>query len=159
VLTPGVLVRTAGRVATTKVELHLEHPDQGARSRLTTDFVVLATGYRERPAGRMLAGLEPWLLRDPAGRLRTDDDCRLVLDPSVTGSVYVQNAGAPALGAGEDALGLTAWRAARVLGSLTGTSSRALPARTAFTTFGLEPPAPAEVPGPVRRLIPLAHGG
>lgn len=49
VLTPGVRVRTAGRLATTRVELHLEHVQQDTRSRLTTDAVVLATGYRERP--------------------------------------------------------------------------------------------------------------
>lgn len=51
VLTPGVLVRTAGRVGATRIELHLEHAQQSGRSRLTTDAVVLATGYRERPLG------------------------------------------------------------------------------------------------------------
>ncbi|HET6858596.1 MAG TPA: lysine N(6)-hydroxylase/L-ornithine N(5)-oxygenase family protein, partial [Streptomyces sp.] len=64
VMTPGVSVRTAGRVATTKVELHLEHLQQGTRSRLTTDAVVLATGYRERPLGQLLAGLDPYIRRD-----------------------------------------------------------------------------------------------
>ncbi|GAA3107566.1 hypothetical protein GCM10017687_19600 [Streptomyces echinatus] len=52
VLVPGVRVRTAGRIAATKIELHLEHLQQDTRSRLTTDAVVLATGYRERPLGR-----------------------------------------------------------------------------------------------------------
>ncbi len=92
VLTPGVHVRTAGRVATTRIELHLEHDQQKTRSRLTTDAVVLATGYRERPLGRVLAGLDPYLRRDSRERPRVDERFRLLLDPSVTGRVYVQNA-------------------------------------------------------------------
>ena len=86
VLTPGVRVRTAGRIATTKVELHLEHTQQNTRSRLTTDAVVLATGYRERPLDRILAGLDPYIRRDSRERPRIDEQFRLVLDPSVTGT-------------------------------------------------------------------------
>lgn len=138
VLTPGVTVRTAGRVATTKVELHLEHTQQATRSRLTTDAVVLATGYRERPLGRMLAGLDPYMRRDAAGRLRIDDEFRLILDGSVTGSVYVQNAERHTHGIGAPDLGLAAWRSASILNSLTGKEPYPLPRRTAFTSFGLE---------------------
>ncbi|HZX40001.1 MAG TPA: lysine N(6)-hydroxylase/L-ornithine N(5)-oxygenase family protein, partial [Streptomyces sp.] len=106
VLTPGVSVRTAGRVATTKVELHIEHTQQGTRSRLTTDAVVLATGYRERPVDRILAGLDPHMRRDAARRPRVDDQFRLLLDSSVTGSVYVQNAERHTHGVGAPDLGL-----------------------------------------------------
>ncbi|MET7436806.1 lysine N(6)-hydroxylase/L-ornithine N(5)-oxygenase family protein [Streptomyces sp. NPDC004082] len=139
VLTPAVHVRTAGRVATTKVELHLEHVQQGTRSRLTTDAVVLATGYRERPLSRILAGLDPYLRRDSAERPRIDDRFRLVLDPSVTGQVYVQNAELHTHGVGAPDLGLAAWRSATILNSLTGKDPYPLPERTSFTTFGLEP--------------------
>ncbi|MFJ3301682.1 lysine N(6)-hydroxylase/L-ornithine N(5)-oxygenase family protein [Streptomyces sp. NPDC086549] len=138
VLTPGVRVRTAGRIATTKIELHLEHVQQDSRSRLTTDAVVLATGYRERPVGHILAGLDPYLRRDGSGRPRVDERFRLVLDPSVTGSVYVQNAELHTHGVGAPDLGLAAWRSATILNSLTGKEPYPLPARTAFTTFGLE---------------------
>lgn len=120
VLTPGVRVRTAGRIATTKVELHLEHLQQNTRFRLTTDAVVLATGYRERPLDRILAGLDPYLRRDSAERPRVDDQFRLVLDPSVTGSgcqVYVQNAERHTHGVGAPDLGLAAWRSATILNS------------------------------------------
>ncbi|MFC7306475.1 lysine N(6)-hydroxylase/L-ornithine N(5)-oxygenase family protein [Streptomyces monticola] len=139
-LTPGVSVRTAGRVATTKVELHLEHLQQGTRSRLTTDAVVLATGYRERPLGQMLAGLDPYIRRDASERPRIDAQHRLVLDPSVTGAgsnVYVQNAERHTHGVGAPDLGLAAWRAAQILNSLTEKNPYPLPARTAFTTFGI----------------------
>ncbi|MFF3486185.1 lysine N(6)-hydroxylase/L-ornithine N(5)-oxygenase family protein [Streptomyces sp. NPDC002701] len=137
VLTPGVHVRTAGRIATTQIELHLEHVQQADRSRMTTDAVVLATGYRERPLDRILAGLDPYMRRDASERPRIDDRHRLVLDPSVTGAVHVQNAERHTHGVGAPDLGLTAWRSASILNSLTGKDPYPLPSRTAFTTFGL----------------------
>ncbi|MFE7807988.1 lysine N(6)-hydroxylase/L-ornithine N(5)-oxygenase family protein [Streptomyces sp. NPDC057430] len=157
VLTPGVRVRTAGRVATTKVELHLEHPQQSTRSRLTTDAVVLATGYRERPVDRMLAGLDPYLRHDSAGRARIDDAFRLVLDPSVTGSVYVQNAEKHTHGVGAPDLGLAAWRSATILNSLTGKEPYPLPRRTAFTSFGLERREAPHIPAQGQALTPLTR--
>ncbi|MEV5980236.1 SidA/IucD/PvdA family monooxygenase [Streptomyces sp. NPDC052114] len=144
VLTPGVSVRTAGRVATTRVELHLEHLQQGTRSRLTTDAVVLATGYRERPLDQLLAGLDPYIRKDSSARPRVDEQYRLVLDPSVTGTgcnVYVQNAERHTHGVGAPDLGLAAWRSATILNSLTGKDPYPLPQRTAFTSFGLQNPA------------------
>ncbi|MCP3821010.1 SidA/IucD/PvdA family monooxygenase [Streptomyces sp. A3M-1-3] len=156
VLTPGVTVRTAGRVATTKVELHLEHLQQGTRSRLTTDAVVLATGYRERPLGPLLAGLDPYIRRDSAERPRIDDEYRMVLDPSVTGSVYVQNAERHTHGVGAPDLGLAAWRSAAILNSLTGKNPYPLPQRTAFTSFGLEREQPRPAPAP-EGLLPLVE--
>ncbi|MEV5436312.1 SidA/IucD/PvdA family monooxygenase [Streptomyces sp. NPDC052682] len=156
VLTPGVRVRTAGRIATTKVELHLEHIQQDTRSRLTTDAVVLATGYRERPLDHVLAGLDPYLRRDSRDRPRVDAHFRLVLDPSVTGTVYVQNAGTHTHGVGAPDLGLAAWRSATILNHLTGKETYPLPRRTAFTTFGLDQPPliPPARQAPV--LTPLA---
>ncbi|GAA4923843.1 lysine N(6)-hydroxylase/L-ornithine N(5)-oxygenase family protein [Streptomyces coeruleoprunus] len=155
VLTPGVRVRTAGRLATTKVELHLEHLQQGTRSRLTTDAVVLATGYRERPLHRVLAALDPYMRRDSKERPRIDDHHRLVLDPSVTGSVYVQNAETHTHGVGAPGHGLTAWRSATVLNHLTGKQPYPLPDRTAFTSFGLERREPPRIPTQGRTLTPL----
>lgn len=142
VLTPGVHLRTAGRIATTQIELHLEHVQQDTRRRMTTNAVVLATGYQERPLGRILAGLDPYMRRDNAERPRVDDEFRLVLDPVVTGSVYVQNAEGHTHGVGAPDLGLAAWRSATILNSLTGRETYRLPTRTAFTTFGLEQQEP-----------------
>ncbi|MEV6111961.1 SidA/IucD/PvdA family monooxygenase [Streptomyces sp. NPDC052109] len=158
VLVPGVRVRTAGRIATTQIELHLEHIQQDSRSRLTTDAVVLATGYRERPLGRILAGLDPYLRRDSSERPRVDEEFRLVLDPSVTGSVYVQNAELHTHGVGAPDLGLAAWRSATILNSLTGKDPYPLPGRTAFTTFGLEQPPHVPQTRQPKQLIPLVEG-
>ncbi|MFD4942665.1 lysine N(6)-hydroxylase/L-ornithine N(5)-oxygenase family protein [Streptomyces sp. NPDC058239] len=156
-LTPGVSVRTAGRVANTRIELHLEHTQQNTRSRLTTDAVVLATGYRERSLDRILTGLDPHMHRDASARPRIDDRFRLVLDPTVTGNVYVQNAERHTHGVGAPDLGLAAWRSATILNNLTGTNAYPLPERTAFTTFGLTPQNPT-VPTQNPDLIPLAQG-
>ncbi|MCH0562758.1 lysine N(6)-hydroxylase/L-ornithine N(5)-oxygenase family protein [Streptomyces sp. MUM 2J] len=161
VLTPGVRVRTAGRLATTKVELHLEHIEQGTRSRLATDAVVLATGYRERPLTTLLAGLDPYLRRDAGQRPRIDEHFRLALAPSVTGTVYVQNAERHTHGVGTPDLGLAAWRSATILNTLTGKEIYPLPGRTAFTTFGLDghPHIPPARRAPAAAtLTPLADG-
>ncbi|MEV7403864.1 SidA/IucD/PvdA family monooxygenase [Streptomyces sp. NPDC091267] len=155
-LTPGVAVRTAGRVATTRVELHLEHTQQGTRSRLTTDAVILATGYRERPLDQILGGLETHLRRDTAGRPRIDDQFRLDLDPTITGNIYVQNAERHTHGVGAPDLGLAAWRSATILNNLTGTTPYPLPQRTAFTTFGLTPHTP-KIPAQSPALTPLVQ--
>ncbi|MFI6683488.1 lysine N(6)-hydroxylase/L-ornithine N(5)-oxygenase family protein [Streptomyces sp. NPDC050485] len=156
-LTPGVTVRTAGRVATTKVELHVEHIQQGTRSRLTTDAVVLATGYRERPLGRILAGLDPYMRYDAGERPRVDEEFRLVLDPHVTGSVYVQNAEKHTHGVGAPDLGLAAWRSAAILNSVTGKEPYPLPARTAFTTFGLDKKDQTRPARQPEGLVPLVE--
>ena len=160
VLTPGVHVRTAGRISTTQIELHLEHTQQNTRSRLTTDAVVLATGYRERPLDRILAGLDPYLRRDNRERPRIDEQFRLILDPAVTGAVHVQNAERHTHGIGTPDLGLAAWRSATILNTLTPKEPYPLPTRTAFTTFGLhqhQPHVPHARRAP-RILTPLIDG-
>ena len=160
VLTPGVPVRTAGRIATTKVELHLEHIQQGTRSRLTTDAVVLATGYRERPLDRILAGLDPYLRRDSRERPRIDDQLPARPRPlrhRAGCHVYVQNAELHTHGVGTPDLGLAAWRSATILNTLTGKDPYPLPTRTAFTTFGLEPRPQIPPARQEKTLTPLVH--
>ncbi|MBW5254845.1 SidA/IucD/PvdA family monooxygenase, partial [Streptomyces sp. P01-B04] len=155
-LTPGVTVRTAGRLANTRIELHLEHTQQGTRTRLTTDAVVLATGYRERPLDPILDSLGTHLRRDTAGRPRIDHHHRLDLDPTITGNIYVQNAERHTHGVGAPDLGLAAWRSATILNHLTGTTPYPLPQRTAFTTFGLTQNTGIPAQNPV--LVPLIRG-
>ncbi|CAM5570770.1 lysine N(6)-hydroxylase/L-ornithine N(5)-oxygenase family protein [Streptomyces pilosus] len=159
VLTPAVHVRAAHRTDRARIELHLEHTHQRTRARLTTDAVVLATGHRPRSLDRLLGSLEPHLRRDRAGRPRIDAHFRLCLDRAVTGSVYVQNAELHTHGVGAPDLGLAAWRSATILNHVTGRPVYPLPARTAFTTFGLQART-RQVP-PARqaaRLTPLADG-
>ncbi|MGW3250815.1 lysine N(6)-hydroxylase/L-ornithine N(5)-oxygenase family protein [Streptomyces fungicidicus] len=159
VLTPAVHVHAAGRPGPGRIELHLEHTVQGTRTRLTTDAVVLATGHRGRPLDDLLAPLDPYLRRDRAGRPRVDAHYRLALDPAVSGGIYVQNAELHTHGVGAPDLGLAAWRSATILNHLTGGPAYPLPARTAFTTFGLRPETPQVPPArQAARPTPLADG-
>ncbi|MEV1045669.1 SidA/IucD/PvdA family monooxygenase [Streptomyces sp. NPDC049916] len=135
-LTPGIEV-TGAAVTGGRVELSVEHGQQEARGRLTTDAVVLATGYRERPVDTLLAALDPYIARDHAGRPEVDEAQRLLLAPEITGSVFVQNAERHTHGVGTPDLGLAAWRSAVIVNALTGKETYPLPDRTAFTTFGL----------------------
>ena len=54
------------------------------------------------------------------------------------GALFVQNAERHTHGPGAPDLGLGAWRAAVILNAVCGKTVHELPARTAFTTFGLE---------------------
>jgi lysine N6-hydroxylase len=85
---------------------------------------------------------------DSKERPRIDDQYRLAMDPSITGSgcnIYVQNAERHTHGIGTPDLGLAAWRSAAILNSITGKEAYPLPTRTAFTTFGLDPAPPRHV--------------
>ncbi|MEU8590336.1 SidA/IucD/PvdA family monooxygenase [Streptomyces sp. NPDC048664] len=139
-LTPGIHVHTARRTTDSRIELHLEHIQQHTRTTLTTDAVILATGYRQRPLDPILSGLEPHLARDNSGRPHIDHHFRMALHPAITGTIYVQNAELHTHGVGTPDLGLAAWRSATILNTLTGTRPYPLPERTAFTSFGLQPP-------------------
>ncbi|WP_335939428.1 lysine N(6)-hydroxylase/L-ornithine N(5)-oxygenase family protein [Streptomyces sp. PTD5-9] len=138
-LTPGVTVHTAQRTPDHRIRLHLEHTQQNTRTTLTTDAVVLATGYHERPLDHILTALTPHLHRDTSERPLIDHHFRLELDPAITGNIYVQNAERHTHGVGAPDLGLAAWRSATILNHLTGANPYPLPQRTAFTTFGLTP--------------------
>jgi putrescine N-hydroxylase len=139
VLTPGVTVRTAGRIGTTQLELHLDHAEQGERARLTTNALILATGYRERPLDALLTSLDTVIRRDTAGRPHIDAQYRLELAPEITGTISVQNAERHSHGVGAPDLGLVAHRSATILNALTPEPRYPLPDRAAFTTFGLRP--------------------
>ncbi|MBA0050398.1 lysine 6-monooxygenase [Streptomyces sp. AJS327] len=168
VLVPGVRVRTAGRIGPGRVELHLEHVEQNERTTLTTDAVVLATGYRERSFEELLPTLAPAILRDASGRPRIDGRYRLVTDSRVRGSIFVQNAERHTHGVGAPDLGLAAHRSATILNTLSGRAVYPLPTRTAFTTFGLRgatghtpPPAgpPAVQPARTPAAPPRTEAG
>ncbi|MFI2639600.1 lysine N(6)-hydroxylase/L-ornithine N(5)-oxygenase family protein [Streptomyces sp. NPDC018610] len=162
VLTPGVRVRAADRRGSDTIELDLEHTQQGAHTRLATHAVVLATGHRRRPLTPLLDGLAPHLRHDSQGRPRVDERYRLVLDPAITDAdchVHVQNAELHTHGVGTPDLGLAAWRSATILNTVTGKDTYPLPARTAFTTFGLRQQRP-QIPSAhqIKELTPLADG-
>jgi lysine N6-hydroxylase len=137
VLQPGVEVTAARATAGGRVELTVRHVQQGGTASLTTDAVVAATGYAERPLDGLLGPLAGRLRTDGQGRPLVGAGYRLDLGPDVTGSVFVQNAERHTHGVGAPDLGLAAWRAAVIVNQLCGREAYPLPKRTAFTTFGL----------------------
>ncbi|WP_436496104.1 lysine N(6)-hydroxylase/L-ornithine N(5)-oxygenase family protein [Actinokineospora sp. HUAS TT18] len=116
------------------LDLTVRHGQQGTTTDLRTDAVVCATGYAERDLGPLLADAA---CRDESGRLQVDADYRLRLRPDIGGAVYVQNAERHTHGVSAPDLGLAAWRSATIVNAVCGRVVHRLPARTAFTTFGL----------------------
>jgi lysine N6-hydroxylase len=133
-LMPGVAVTDARR-GSAGVELTCLHTEQERSFAVTTDRVVLATGYTSnRPA--CLDPLVDVIEWDEHGRYQIDDDYRVALD-GVSGGLYVQNAEMHSHGVGAPDLGLGAYRAAMIINAVAGRSTFPLPERNAFTTFGV----------------------
>jgi lysine N6-hydroxylase len=101
------------------------------------DCVVLATGYRADPPA-CLAELAPLVAWDERGRYRVGLDYRVATDPRVTGGLFVQNGELHTHGVGTPDLGLGAHRAATIVNAVSGRQVYRLPARTAFTDFGVD---------------------
>lgn len=142
-ITPGVEV-VAARAGDGGIELELRHTENHDNATVRADGVVLATGYTERSLDPVLGPLAEVMVRDSAGRPQIDRDYRLDLGRDISGSVFVQNAERHTHGVGAPDLGLGAWRAAVILNAAHGREVYRLPARTAFTSFGLSaghPPA------------------
>lgn len=131
-LRPGVSV-TSCRAEGDRLVLECEHGQQGSAFEVTTDAVVLATGYAARLPGFLGPVLEQLDLDDRA-RYRVGTDYRVATVDGL-GALYVQNAEAHTHGVGAPDLGLGAWRAATILSAVTGQDL--LPANEgAFTSFG-----------------------
>ncbi len=138
-LMPGVSVQSASLGDERgEITLGCRHHDQDRTFPLTTDAVVLATGYAARRPALLdpVAGL---LALDDTGRFQIDARYRIATDPDLTGHLYVQNAELHTHGVGAPDLGLGAWRAAVILDDLTGGHAYRLPPPSAFTTFGAPP--------------------
>jgi lysine N6-hydroxylase len=136
-LMPGVAVTEARRTPD-GYELTCRHVEQQSSFNVTTDRVVLATGYAARRPDFLdpLAALVDW---DERGRYQVGGDYRVATDPRIAGGLYVQNAEMHTHGVGAPDLTLGAWRAATILNAVCGRDVQPLPATTAFTTFGVPP--------------------
>ncbi len=119
------------------VRLECRHVEQDQRFTVDTDRLVLSTGYSARRPD-FLDTMGELVHLDPHGRFRVGEDYRVDLDDGVGGGLYVQNAEMHTHGVGAPDLGLGAYRAAVILNSLTDRQAYRLPARTAFTTFGVD---------------------
>lgn len=139
-LHPGVEVVQARR-SDDGFALRCRHNELDEMFEITTDRIVLASGYAPRRPD-CLEPLAPLIDWDDRGRYRVDGDYRVATDASVTGGLYVQNAEMHTHGVGAPDLTLGAWRAATILNAVAGRTLVPVPARTAFTTFGLSATGP-----------------
>ncbi|WP_042393969.1 lysine N(6)-hydroxylase/L-ornithine N(5)-oxygenase family protein [Streptacidiphilus carbonis] len=136
---PGTEVEAARLGACGGLELHCRHLQTGITYTRRTGSVILATGHgARRPA--LLDPLGDLVDRDDQGRLLVDLEHRIGLRPDVTGGIYVQNAELHTHGVGTPDLGLGAHRAATILNAVAARTVHRLPARTAWTTFGVPTP-------------------
>jgi putrescine N-hydroxylase len=137
------LVRLRPHVAVEGVErtgvglrLRCHQWEQDRRFGVETGAVVLATGFVSRPPA-CIEELRPLIAWDGSGRYQVGLDYRVAMDPSVTGSLFVQNAELHTHGVGAPDLGLGAHRGARIVNALTGREVYRLPERTVVTEFGV----------------------
>ena len=110
--------------------------EQDRRFDVETGAAVLATGFVSRPPA-CIEELRPLIAWDRSGRYRVGLDYRVAMDPSVTGSLFVQNAELHTHGVGAPDLGLGAHRGACIVNALTGREVYRLPQRTVITEFGV----------------------
>ncbi|MGW5346424.1 SidA/IucD/PvdA family monooxygenase [Streptomyces sp. HUAS TT3] len=139
----GITVEAAAVDGAGRAVLTCRHRDTGAVFEHTTDLVVAATGYRNRPPG-FLAPVDHLLLRDGRGRHRVRPDHSVELAEGVTGRIFVSNAEVHSHGVSAPNLDIGAVRNATILNAVAGREAFRLPKRSAFTTFT----APARTPDP-----------
>jgi lysine N6-hydroxylase len=153
----GVAVETASERAHGQVALGCQHRDTGTRFEQETSLVICATGYRERSAS-FLAPIEPLLRRDAQGRYRVRLDHSIELDRKVSGRVFVANAELHSHGVATPDLGVSAYRNATILNTITGRELYRLPQRTAFTSFALPAPPRARTTTAEETRATNTHG-
>ncbi|MGW5849693.1 lysine N(6)-hydroxylase/L-ornithine N(5)-oxygenase family protein [Streptomyces sp. NPDC055254] len=134
----GITVESAAEDAAGHVVLTCRHRDTGQLFEHSTDLVVAATGYRNRPPA-FLEPIDKLLLRDGRGRPRVRLDHSVELAEGVTGRVFVANAETHSHGVSSPNLDIGAVRNATILNAVTGRETYRLPKRSAFTRFEAPP--------------------
>ncbi|WP_432892766.1 lysine N(6)-hydroxylase/L-ornithine N(5)-oxygenase family protein [Kribbella sp. CA-245084] len=117
------------------VELTMVHADTGRTFQHTTDVVVAATGYRNRPLPFM-DSLQPLLDHDASGRWILNRN-HSASSTTLPDRIFVANADLHSHGVAAPDLGLGAIRNATILNTITAREVFPLPKTTAFTTFAI----------------------
>jgi lysine N6-hydroxylase len=139
----GVAVESA-EAKSGEIVLECKHEDTGSVFQRATSIVVAATGYRER-APSFLQPIESLIRRDDRGRYRVRLDYSIELDPSVRGRIFVANAELHTHGVATPDLGMSAYRNATILNTVTGREVYRVPVRTAFSSFALPAAEPRSI--------------
>jgi lysine N6-hydroxylase len=134
------------------LEVDFVHGRSHGAFTVSTQRLVLATGYAPRPAA-VLAPMQALVVRDSRGRAVIGRDHRIALTGTRAG-LYVQNGELHTHGVGTPDLGLGAYRAATILNAVAGRELYRLPRRAAHTSFG---PAAAAAADPGIRAVRARH--
>ncbi|MFD3540089.1 lysine N(6)-hydroxylase/L-ornithine N(5)-oxygenase family protein [Streptomyces sp. NPDC058662] len=137
----GTAVESAVEDPAGHAVLTCRHRDTGQLFEHSTDLVVAATGYRDRPPA-FLEPVDKLLLRDGRGRPRVRLDHSVELAEGVSGRVFVANAETHSHGVSSPNLDIGAVRNATILNAVTGRETYRLPKRSAFTSFEAPPGRP-----------------
>jgi L-ornithine N5-oxygenase len=105
-------------IAGDRVELTTRHLGSGEQASLTTDYVVLATGYRRLPLPDCLEPLRPFMLIDADGRPKLGRDFVLECEDGFRPAVYLLGFAEHTHGISDTLLSLAAHRAEIVARSL-----------------------------------------
>ncbi|MEV4265401.1 SidA/IucD/PvdA family monooxygenase [Kribbella sp. NPDC049584] len=130
----GVGVESAA-VGPDGAELTMLHGDTGRTFQHTTDVVVAATGYRNRPLPFM-DSLQPLLDHDTAGRWILNRN-HSASSTTLPNRIFVANADLHSHGVAAPDLGIGAIRNATILNTVAGRELFPLPKSTTFTTFAI----------------------
>ncbi|MER7250261.1 SidA/IucD/PvdA family monooxygenase [Kribbella sp. NPDC000426] len=130
----GVGVQSAA-VGPDGVELTMLHTDTGRTFQHTTDVVIAATGYRNRPLPFM-DSLQPLLDHDASGRWILNRN-HSASSATLPDRIFVANADLHSHGVAAPDLGLGAIRNATILNTITTREVFRLPKTTAFTKFAI----------------------
>ena len=115
--------------------LTFRHLDQGKTFEVSSDAVVLATGYQYAfPA--CLKNVRDAIRMDPAGRPEIRRDYSMVTD-GMAGRIFVQNGEIHSHGIGAQDLGLGPYRSATIVNSLLGYEHYAVSTQNVFQSFGV----------------------
>ncbi|WP_163992466.1 lysine N(6)-hydroxylase/L-ornithine N(5)-oxygenase family protein [Pyxidicoccus caerfyrddinensis] len=157
-LRSGVAVEESSVNGAGQVVLRCRHLDTGETFEHTTELVVAATGYKQRPPV-FLKPMEGLLRRDEQGRYKVRFDHSVELASQVSGRIFVSHADLHSHGVAAPDLGVSAYRNATILNAVMGREVFALPQRTAFSRFGLPEvvarPRPQETPRSTTTATPM----
>nr|WP_225937326.1 SidA/IucD/PvdA family monooxygenase [Myxococcus sp. RHSTA-1-4] len=153
----GVAVEASSVDGEGEVVLRCRHLDTGATFEHVTDLVVAATGYQQR-SPRFLRPMDGLMRWDAQGRYKVRLDYSVELAPEVSGRIFVTHADLHSHGVAAPDLGVSPYRNATILNTITGREVYALPQRTAFASFGVpEAEARPRVREAQRVATPVVH--
>lgn len=130
----GVTVEHSEVNSNGKLVLSCRHRDTNQKFDHTTDVVVAATGYRNRPPD-FLTSVRHLIRYDNQGRFVVRADHSIELADGVVGRIFVANAEIHSHGVSAPNLDIGAIRNATIINAISGRECYRLPKRSGFTQF------------------------